>query len=71
MGLPEDQAIVRAVIAFASALRLEVTAEGIETAEQAATLRAMGCEQGQGFYFSRPQPAEQIVSLINTGLMVW
>jgi len=56
-GIGRDQsdlAIVRSVIALASSLRLDVTAEGIETAEQLAQLRALGCDQGQGFFLARP-----------------
>jgi diguanylate cyclase (GGDEF)-like protein/PAS domain S-box-containing protein len=57
---PEDTAIVRATIAFAKTLNLTVTAEGIETAEQLAELRMLGCDQGQGFYFARPMPAAEL-----------
>ena len=51
-------AVVRAVCASARALGIAVTAEGIESAEQAARARALGCRRGQGFYFSEPVPAE-------------
>jgi len=51
---PEDTAIVRAIISMAKSLRLSVTGEGIETAEQAALLRGWECEQGQGYFFGRP-----------------
>jgi len=57
--LNEDRssgAIVQAVLTLARALDLDVTAEGIETAEQAEYLREAGCRYGQGFYFARPQP---------------
>jgi len=50
--------IVRAVVALAHSLGIRTTAEGIETAEQAKLLKAEGCEEGQGFYFSRPLSAE-------------
>ena len=60
----EDAAIVSATIALARALDLSVTAEGIETAAQAALLRELGCERGQGFLFSPPVPAEQLVDLL-------
>ncbi len=46
-------AMVRAIVSLAHALGMEVVAEGVETAEQAAELRALGCEYAQGFYFSR------------------
>jgi EAL domain-containing protein (putative c-di-GMP-specific phosphodiesterase class I) len=53
-------ALVRGMIAFARSVGLEVTGEGIETLEQSAQLRAMGCELGQGFLFARPLPASQL-----------
>jgi len=56
----EDAAIVRAVIATAHALGLRVVAEGIETESQRAFLTGCGCDEGQGYLFSRPVPAEQI-----------
>jgi diguanylate cyclase (GGDEF)-like protein len=55
----EDTAIVRSIIAMASNLGLEVTAEGVETAAQAAFLRAEGCHDLQGYLFSRPVPEEE------------
>jgi diguanylate cyclase (GGDEF)-like protein len=59
-----DSAIVRAIAAMANALGLEVVAEGVETAEQAADARALGCSWAQGYYFARPAPAAEIESLI-------
>jgi len=58
-----DAPIVRAVIVFAKALNLTVTGEGIETAEQMAYLRDLGCDRGQGYYLSRPLPASQLNEL--------
>ncbi|SNS02347.1 diguanylate cyclase (GGDEF) domain-containing protein [Humidesulfovibrio mexicanus] len=55
LGLdPENQEIVRAIVALAHSLGLDVVAEGVEESGQAAMLRALGCECVQGFYFSRP-----------------
>jgi diguanylate cyclase (GGDEF)-like protein len=54
---PDDTAIVKSVVALAGALQRETVAEGIETAEQLAALRALGCERGQGYYFARPMSA--------------
>lgn len=61
----EAAAIVRAVIALAQALRIEVVAEGIETSSQAAHLRSWGCELGQGFHFGRPLSARSTMSLLD------
>jgi diguanylate cyclase (GGDEF)-like protein/PAS domain S-box-containing protein len=51
---PVDSAIVRAVIDVANAMGISTVAEGIETADQVAGLKILGCQIGQGFYFSRP-----------------
>ncbi len=56
---PEDTAIVEAVINLAHALGLRTVADGIETTGQLAQLRALRCELGQGYYFSRPLPAHK------------
>jgi EAL domain-containing protein (putative c-di-GMP-specific phosphodiesterase class I) len=53
---PDDAAIAKAVIALAHSMKLEVTAEGVETAEQLAFLRGQRCDQLQGYYFSKPVP---------------
>jgi diguanylate cyclase (GGDEF)-like protein/PAS domain S-box-containing protein len=63
-GLPDDKddlAIVQAIIGISHALELKVIAEGVETAEQLAVLSEMQCNEIQGYYFSKPLPAEQIV----------
>ena len=60
----EDTVIVRAVVGLARALRLEVVAEGVETAEQAEALRALGCELAQGYLFSRPLPPEGVGEIL-------
>jgi diguanylate cyclase (GGDEF)-like protein len=53
-----DAAIVRAIVGVAKSLGLMLVAEGIESAEQLDCLRKLGCECGQGFFFSPPVPAE-------------
>jgi diguanylate cyclase (GGDEF)-like protein len=50
--------IVRTIISLAAALAMDVTAEGIETAQQLACLKDLDCEFGQGFYFCKPLPRE-------------
>jgi EAL domain-containing protein (putative c-di-GMP-specific phosphodiesterase class I) len=62
----EARAIVRAVIALAQALQIEIVAEGIESSAQAAHLRSWGCELGQGFHFGRPLSAEATTSLLDS-----
>ncbi|MDD4880547.1 MAG: EAL domain-containing protein [Gallionellaceae bacterium] len=54
-----DRTLVEAVVAMARSLGMSVVAEGVETAGQLDLLRAMNCRYGQGYYFSRPVPAEQ------------
>jgi EAL domain-containing protein (putative c-di-GMP-specific phosphodiesterase class I) len=61
---PEDTAIVEAVISLAHALGLRTVAEGIETTEQVDRLRALGCEMGQGYYYSEPLPAHEATALL-------
>jgi EAL domain-containing protein (putative c-di-GMP-specific phosphodiesterase class I) len=55
-----DQAIVTCMIELCRNLQKEVVAEGVETAEQAAMLARMGCNQAQGYFFSKPVPAENL-----------
>ncbi|WP_246210707.1 bifunctional diguanylate cyclase/phosphodiesterase [Vogesella oryzae] len=56
----ESAAIVRAILALAAALGLEVVAEGVETPAQVQALRELGCTRLQGYYFARPAPAAQL-----------
>ena len=50
---------------MAQGLGLQAVAEGIETEQQYEFMRAHGCEYGQGYFFSRPQPADQITALLS------
>jgi diguanylate cyclase (GGDEF)-like protein/PAS domain S-box-containing protein len=65
---PTDRELVAAVIGMGHALNLTVIAEGIETHEQAATLRQLGCELGQGFLYARPLPASELDDVLVAGV---
>ena len=67
---PRDNAIVNAIIAMGESLGYRVVAEGIETEAQKEYLRSRGCEFGQGYLFSRPVPAAQVESLLQTGSLL-
>ena len=70
IGIDDDNSnlpIVRAVVALAHALGIEVVAEGIETAGQLAILRELGCDRGQGFLFARPQLPEALGPVLRAG----
>jgi diguanylate cyclase (GGDEF)-like protein len=62
----EDWTIAQTIIAMAHSLRLQVIAEGVETEEQRAFLTHQGCQMAQGYLFSRPLPAEQVMRLLYT-----
>ncbi|MGK5683365.1 putative bifunctional diguanylate cyclase/phosphodiesterase [Actinoplanes sp. URMC 104] len=61
---PAAVALVKAVIDLAAGLGLGTIAEGVETAEQVALLRELGCERAQGFHYARPLPAPEAARLI-------
>jgi diguanylate cyclase (GGDEF)-like protein len=63
-GDPDDAPIAQAIITMAHALRLKVVAEGVETEAQREFLAANGCDQMQGYYFSRPVPADECTRFI-------
>jgi len=61
---PKGAAIVRTVCTLGRSLGMQVLAEGVETTEQVEQLRQLGCDLGQGYYFSRPVPAKQAEGFI-------
>ena len=61
-----DKAIVSAIIRMAQALGMQTTAEGVETQAQLDFLREQGCDEAQGFLFSKPLPARQITELLDS-----
>jgi EAL domain-containing protein (putative c-di-GMP-specific phosphodiesterase class I) len=63
----EDAVVVSAVINMAHSLKLRAVAEGVETQAELNFLRAHHCDEAQGYYFSRPVPAEQFVGLLGRG----
>jgi EAL domain-containing protein (putative c-di-GMP-specific phosphodiesterase class I) len=60
----DDRAIAETIILMARRLGIKVIAEGIETEEQKALLRAAGCQYGQGYLFSHPLPPEKFETLL-------
>jgi len=60
----EDTVIVSTIIRMAHSLKLRVIAEGVETSEQLATLRAHGCDEIQGYYLSRPLPPDTLADFV-------
>ncbi|MBV8979393.1 MAG: EAL domain-containing protein, partial [Acidimicrobiia bacterium] len=63
-GDAEESSLGRAVVHIAKTLDLETAAEGIETAEELAALKSLGCRFGQGFLFSKPLPFDELEALI-------
>lgn len=64
-----ESAIARSIIDLGRAMRIETVAEGIEADEQAETLRTLGCEFGQGFFFARPLDASAWDDLLQPELI--
>ena len=65
---PTDTASSPPSSSMARSLKLRVVAEGVETPEELAFLRAHHCDEAQGYYFSRPMPPEQFAALLKTGI---
>ncbi len=66
----DDAAMALAVIAMAHSMQLQVIAEGVETEAQMIFLKAQHCDQIQGFYFSRPIPATEMTTLLQTNYLL-
>ena len=64
---PNDAAIVEAIVAMARALKMKVVAEGVEHTQHLEFLRTLGCDQMQGYLFSRPLPAEEMGRMLSEG----
>jgi diguanylate cyclase (GGDEF)-like protein len=67
MTEPDDATIALAIIALGHSLRMSVIAEGVETAEQCALLRAHGCDAMQGYLFSKPVGADELAQMLREG----
>jgi diguanylate cyclase (GGDEF)-like protein/PAS domain S-box-containing protein len=63
----EESALVKAIVQIGRTLRLRTVAEGIESADQVSELRRIGCDAGQGFYFSRPVAPHEITAMLTGG----
>jgi EAL domain-containing protein (putative c-di-GMP-specific phosphodiesterase class I) len=64
----EDRTIVEAIVKMAAGLQIDVVAEGVETLEQAESLIGLGCLHAQGFYYSRPVPADDVAERLGRRL---
>ena len=62
--------IIRAIVSLAAGLAMDVTAEGIETAEQVDRLQALACEFGQGYYFDEPLTRADARAILEQGAQV-
>ena len=65
-----ENIILEAIVNLANALGIKTTAEGIETAEQLLSMKALGCNSGQGYFLSRPVEKSVFVGILLDGLAV-
>jgi EAL domain-containing protein (putative c-di-GMP-specific phosphodiesterase class I) len=63
-----NEAIIRAITDLGNRIGIEITAEGVETAEQLSLLRQMGCHEAQGFLYGKPMPADQTLAFAQARL---
>ena len=68
---PEDASLTKAIIAMARALDMQTVAEGVETEGQLRFLRRHGCDAIQGYFFSRPLPADELTALLRNGKQLY
>jgi diguanylate cyclase (GGDEF)-like protein/PAS domain S-box-containing protein len=68
---PKDLAVTQAIISLGHTLGLGVVAEGVENIEQRMALSAAGCDELQGYYFSKPMPAGQLISWMESQGQSW
>jgi EAL domain-containing protein (putative c-di-GMP-specific phosphodiesterase class I) len=61
---PQSMTIVSTIISLAHSLDLKVIAEGVDAEEQARSLRRLGCDEMQGYLFSRPVPPDKVEDLL-------
>ena len=62
-----NQKVIQAIVALSHQLQLQTVAEGIETAQQMAVLKQLGCEYGQGRFFSDPLTADAVTAMLARG----
>ena len=67
----EDQAIVSSAVALGRALNIPVLAEGIETIQELSAVKRVGCDEAQGFYFSKPLSHDRILSVMHEHNVEW
>jgi len=66
---PEDSAITTSILLMGKSLNLKVVAEGLETQAQLDFLKALDCDEGQGYFFGRPMPAEEARALVEKQIL--
>lgn len=61
---PAGRAVIEGIVSLARSLRLSVTVEGVETAEQLVALSALGVHEIQGYLFGKPAPAAELIAML-------
>ena len=69
LAQPEEMALTSAIVALSKALNLQTLAEGVEHAEEASELRALGCNAAQGYFFAKPIDAAQMGEVLRAARM--